>query len=34
MGKGGDYFKLCTDEYDFFYRFGMERLGVIQLAIK
>ena len=23
MGKGGDYFKLCTDEeYDFFYRFN------------
>jgi hypothetical protein len=33
MGKGGDYFKICTeDEYDFFYRFGW-RIGVIQLAI-
>ena len=33
MGKGGDYFKLCTDEeYDFFYRFGW-KVGVIQLAI-
>ena len=29
MGKGGDYFKICTeDEYDFFYRFGW-RVGCL-----
>ena len=33
MGKGGDYFKVCTeDEYDFFYINGW-RIGVIQLAL-
>ena len=33
MGKGGDYFKVCTeDEYEFFYLHGW-RVGVIQLAL-
>ncbi len=33
MGKGGHYFKVCTeDEYDFFYINGW-RIGVIQLAL-
>tara|TARA_R100000742_G_C4277432_1_gene99295 strand:+ start:302 stop:712 length:411 start_codon:yes stop_codon:yes gene_type:complete len=33
MGKGGDYFKVCTPkEYEYFYNFGW-RIGVLQLAI-
>ena len=33
MGKGGDYFSVCTkDEYEFFYIHGW-KVGVIQLAI-
>ena len=33
MGKGGDYFKLCTEEeYEFFYLHGW-RVGTVKLAI-
>ncbi len=33
MGKGGDYFRICTkDEYDFFYIHGW-KVGVILLAL-
>ena len=33
MGKGGDYFKVCTeDEYEFFYLHGW-KIGVIKLAL-